>query len=68
MAVNKAQLDKAIDELFPIEVGQTYFYDGKEVVVVAEVAEGFQVRVLSGEVILAPKGSLKTKAELSLKK
>lgn len=77
--VSKEQFDAAIDELFPIQVGETYVFtkSGNEVRVVeatsvvlnGKTVEGHTVaRIDSGKTLFAPKGTLKTKAELGLDK
>ena len=77
MSVTKEQFDAAIDELFPIQVGETYVFtkSGNEVRVVeatsvvlnGKTVQGHTVaRIDSGKTLFAPKGTLKTKAELDL--
>lgn len=67
--ISKEQVDAEIDEMFPIQVGQTYFCNGQEVLVLESATdngvEGFKVSpTQSNEVFFTPKGTLKTKAEL----
>lgn len=61
-----------IYEVFPVEVGHTYIFNGQEVVALEATTEngveGFKVSpAQSNEILFAPKGSLKTRAELELK-
>lgn len=75
--VSKNQFDAAINEMFPIQVGETYIFSksGNEVRVVeatsvvlnGKTVEGHTVaRINSGKTLFAPKGTLKTKTELGL--
>lgn len=69
----KAEFDQMIYEVFPVEVGHTYIFNGQEVVALEATTEngveGFKVSpAQSNEVLFAPKGSLKTKAQIALEK
>ncbi len=70
--IKKQQLDNDIDQMFPIQLGQTYFYNGQEVLVlepsVVDGVAGFKVSVVgSSAVKFVSNGELKTKAELNQK-
>ncbi|MBX2986702.1 MAG: hypothetical protein KF802_02290 [Bdellovibrionaceae bacterium] len=67
MTISKKQFNDAIDELFPIQVGNTYLFNGQEVVVIEATTEngveGFKVsNKKSQKVLFAPKDSLLTKS------